>query len=64
MDLREVGCNAGDWIDVAMAGLCKGGNEPMYLKEVGCDDKDWITLAEDRAQWRANVRAAMDLRVP
>ena len=33
MDLREVGCDPGDWIDLAevrnqMPNLCKGGNEP------------------------------------
>ena len=31
-DLREVGCDPGDWIDLAddipMANLCKGSNEP------------------------------------
>ena len=32
MDLREMGSDPGDWIDLAedrvpMAGLCKGGNE-------------------------------------
>ena len=38
MDLREVGCDPGDWIALAedrdqMAGLCKGGNEsPGSLK--------------------------------
>ena len=32
MNLREVGCDPGDWIDLAedlqMASVCKGGNEP------------------------------------
>ena len=33
MDLREVGCDPGEWIDLAddkgpMSSLCKGGNEP------------------------------------
>ena len=32
MDLREVGCDPGDWIvlpeDIPLASLCKGGNEP------------------------------------
>ena len=28
MDLRKVGCDPGEWIDGAMASLCKGGNEP------------------------------------
>ena len=27
MDLNEVGCDARDWIALAMAGLCNGGNE-------------------------------------
>ena len=33
MDLKYVGCDSGDWIDLAedrdqWAGLCKGSNEP------------------------------------
>ena len=39
-------------------------NIKMDLREVGCDPRDWITLAEDRYQWRAYVRAVMNLRVP
>ena len=36
----------------------------MELREVGCDPRDWIALAEDRDQWRAYVRAVMNLQVP
>ncbi|KAJ4427412.1 hypothetical protein ANN_25034 [Periplaneta americana] len=36
----------------------------MDLREVGYDDREWINLAQDRDQWRAYVRAAMNLRVP
>ncbi|KAJ4434112.1 hypothetical protein ANN_16432 [Periplaneta americana] len=39
-------------------------NIKMDLREVGYDDRDWIDLAQDRDQWRAYVRAAMNLRVP
>ncbi|KAJ4448497.1 hypothetical protein ANN_10513 [Periplaneta americana] len=35
----------------------------MDLREVGYDDRDWINLAQDGDQWRAYVRAAMNLRV-
>ncbi|KAJ4427685.1 hypothetical protein ANN_25334 [Periplaneta americana] len=38
-------------------------NIKMDLKEVGYDDRDWINLAQDRDQWRAYVRAAMNLRI-
>ena len=34
------------------------------FEEVGCDPGDWIILAEDRDQWRAYVRAIMNIRVP
>ena len=39
-------------------------NIKMDLREVGWDPGEWIDLAEDRDQWRAYVRAAMNLRVP
>ena len=39
-------------------------NIKMDLREVGCDPRDWIALAEDMDQWRAYVRAVMNLRVP
>ncbi|KAJ4441953.1 hypothetical protein ANN_11817 [Periplaneta americana] len=38
-------------------------NIKMDLREVGYDDREWINLAQDRDQWRAYVRAAMNLRV-
>ncbi|KAJ4431677.1 hypothetical protein ANN_20278 [Periplaneta americana] len=39
-------------------------NIKMDLREVGYDDREWINLAQDRDQWLAYVRAAMNLRVP
>ena len=39
-------------------------NIKMDLREVRCDPGEWIYLAEDRDQWRAYVRAVMNLRVP
>ncbi|KAJ4437913.1 hypothetical protein ANN_13852 [Periplaneta americana] len=38
-------------------------NIKMDLREVGYDDRDWINLAQDRDQWRAYVRVAMNLRL-
>ncbi|KAJ4437035.1 hypothetical protein ANN_17169, partial [Periplaneta americana] len=38
-------------------------NIQMDLREVGYDDRDWINLAQYRDQWRAYVRAAMNLRL-
>ncbi|KAJ4440002.1 hypothetical protein ANN_08133 [Periplaneta americana] len=35
----------------------------MDLREVGYDDRDWINLVQDRDQWRAYVRAAVNLRI-
>ncbi|KAJ4444129.1 hypothetical protein ANN_05918 [Periplaneta americana] len=37
-------------------------NIKMDLREVGYDSRDWINLAQDRDQWRAYVRGAMNLR--
>ena len=39
-------------------------NIKMDFREVGCAPRHWIALAEDRDQWRAYVRAVMNLRVP
>jgi hypothetical protein len=39
-------------------------NIKMDLREIGWGGKDWIDLAEDRDQWRALVKAVMNLRVP
>ena len=39
-------------------------NIKMDMREVGCDLGDWIVLAEDKDQWRAYVRAVMNLRDP
>ncbi|KAJ4432334.1 hypothetical protein ANN_20953 [Periplaneta americana] len=36
-------------------------NIKMDLREVGYDDREWINLAQDRDQWRAFVRAVMNL---
>ncbi|KAJ4445190.1 hypothetical protein ANN_06991 [Periplaneta americana] len=39
-------------------------NIKMDLREMGYDGRDWINLAQYRDQWRAYMRAAMNLRVP
>ena len=38
-------------------------NIKMNFREVACDPGEWIDPAEDRDQWRAYVRAVMNLRV-
>ena len=38
-------------------------NIKMDLREVDCDPGDLITPTEDRLQWRACVRAVVNLRV-
>jgi hypothetical protein len=39
-------------------------NIKIVLREIGWDGGDWINLAQDRDQWRALVRAVMNLQVP
>jgi hypothetical protein len=39
-------------------------NIEMDLREIGWDGMDWIDLTQDRDQWRALVKAVMNLRVP
>jgi hypothetical protein len=39
-------------------------NIKMDLREIGWDGGDWIDLAQDRDQWKALVKAVMNLRVP
>jgi hypothetical protein len=39
-------------------------NIKMNLREMRWDGTDWIRLAQDRDQWRALVKAVMNLRVP
>jgi hypothetical protein len=39
-------------------------NIKIDLREIGWDGGDWIDLAQDSDQWRALVRAVMNLRVP
>jgi hypothetical protein len=39
-------------------------NIKMDLREIGWAGGDWINLAQDRDQWRAFVKAVMNLRVP
>ncbi|KAJ4440722.1 hypothetical protein ANN_08870 [Periplaneta americana] len=65
MDLREVGYDDREWINLAQAGGKRPSGRPrrrwednikMDLREVGYDDREWINLAQDRNQWRAYVR--------
>ena len=39
-------------------------NIKMDLRELCCDQGDYIALAEDRDQWRAYVRAVINIRFP
>jgi hypothetical protein len=39
-------------------------NIKINLREIGWDGGVWIDLAQDRDQWRALVKAVMNLRVP
>jgi hypothetical protein len=38
-------------------------NNRIYLREIACG-MDWINLTEEMEQWRALLRAVMNLRVP
>jgi hypothetical protein len=39
-------------------------NIKIDLREIGWTGGDWKYLAQDRDQWRALVKAVMNLRVP
>jgi hypothetical protein len=39
-------------------------NIKIDLREIGWDGMDWIDLAQDRDQWRALLKAGINLRVP
>jgi hypothetical protein len=39
-------------------------NIKLELSEIEIDGANWIRLAQDRVQWRAFVKAIMNLRVP
>jgi hypothetical protein len=39
-------------------------NIKMDLREMEIDGVNWIQLAQKRVQWRALVKAVMNLRVP
>jgi hypothetical protein len=39
-------------------------NIKMDLREIGWDGMEWIDLPQNRDQWRALVKAVMNLRVP
>jgi hypothetical protein len=39
-------------------------NIKIDLREIGWNGGDWIDLVQDRNQWRALVKAVMNLRVP
>jgi hypothetical protein len=39
-------------------------NIKLDLREKGWNGMDWIDLAQDRDQWRALVKAVMNLLVP
>jgi hypothetical protein len=51
---RPLGRPSRRWVD----------NIKIDLREVGWDGGDWIDLAQGRDQWRALVKAVMNLRVP
>jgi hypothetical protein len=36
----------------------------IFLRGIGWNGMDWIDLAQDRDQWRALVKAVMNVRVP
>ncbi|KAJ4445665.1 hypothetical protein ANN_12349 [Periplaneta americana] len=60
MNLREVGCDDRDWINLApMAGLCEGGNEPSGSLKAICKRLRWAghvgRMGESRNAYRVLV---------
>jgi hypothetical protein len=41
-----------------------GENTQFYLQEVEGECMDWNDIAQDKDEWRAIVKAVMNLRVP
>jgi len=41
-----------------------GDNIEISLQEIGHEDVNWIHLTQDSDDWRAVVKAVMNLRVP
>ena len=39
-------------------------NIRMDLEDIGINTRNWLDSAQDRDYWRANVNAALNLRVP
>jgi hypothetical protein len=39
-------------------------NIKLDLREIGIDGANWTQLAQDRVQWRAFVKTAINLRIP
>jgi hypothetical protein len=51
---RPLGRPRRKWVD----------NIIMDLRDIGWDGVDWIGMAQVRDQWRAIVKAVLNLRVP
>jgi hypothetical protein len=51
---RRLGRSRRRWVD----------NTEMDVREIGWNYMDWIDLVQDRDQWRALVKAVMNLQVP
>jgi hypothetical protein len=44
--------------------MARLNNIKTKLGEMGYEDVNWIKLTQNRVQWRAFVKAAMNFRVP
>ncbi|KAJ4434142.1 hypothetical protein ANN_16462 [Periplaneta americana] len=61
MDLREVGYDDRDWINLAQAGLCEGGNEPPGSLKAICNCQKKVAALVNSEYFQSPLRGRGDV---